>query len=148
MNDIFTFEGRIGRGRFWYRMVLQVFFAACLSVLIVVASEHIPRGWEILAGVAVFLVFIPLITFGLSTLFRRLHDRNRSGWWLFLYWLAPGALSVFGERFENELALLASLAISLVGIIDIGIMPGTRGENRFGRKRTEQRAIDALEVVK
>ena len=65
---------------------------------------------------------------GACVLCKRLHDRGRRGWWaglvlwsLSLVWPAPHGL------IQAPFAL-----ILLAAAIDLGLMPGQRGFNRFG----------------
>ena len=67
---------------------------------------------------------------------KRLHDRNKSGWWIVPFVIAPG---LFG-RFEDWLgyssaAAMLGLAVFVLyvwGFIEIAFRKGTHGPNRFG----------------
>ena len=78
---------------------------------------------------------------------QRLHDRNKNGWWLLVFWLLPFALVVGGFSiallddprtgrsgdFSTDLILvLRSLPPALSGIVELGILPGTERANRYG----------------
>ena len=72
----------------------------------------------------------------LSLAVRRLHDRNKSGWWLVPFYLVPNILFGFGNELgENPWAIalfLSGLALSLWALIEIGFLRGTPGENSYG----------------
>ncbi|MBR1133309.1 DUF805 domain-containing protein [Bradyrhizobium iriomotense] len=72
----------------------------------------------------------------LATTIKRLHDRNRSGWWIVLFFFVPGLLSQFSDLLPDSTAMLPfSLAASglwLWGIVEMFLVPGTSGSNRFG----------------
>jgi uncharacterized membrane protein YhaH (DUF805 family) len=89
--------------------------------------------------------FIPSIAVGV----RRLHDTNRSGWWLLLplvpYCLAMvlgGAAMVGAARGGSSAGMMAGAGIAgifmLVGAVGAVVllifycMPGTPGDNRYG----------------
>lgn len=77
-----TFSGRARRSEYWYFYlfyVLTLFSAAFLEVLV---------GVEDILSTAVYIgLILPLWAAGV----RRMHDTNRSGWWL----LAPVINLVF-----------------------------------------------------
>ena len=90
-----TFSGRAPRSEFWW---FQLFAAISLNILIMIA----PFVWSI----AAIGFFIPSLACGM----RRLHDSDRSGWYLLL------------------------ILVPLLGIILLifFILRGTDGDNRFG----------------
>ncbi|HZQ13281.1 MAG TPA: DUF805 domain-containing protein [Pseudolabrys sp.] len=102
-----TFSGRAARSEFWY----WTLFAVLLSL----AAGIIDRGifdFEESTTTGVFgpLVSLALFLPGLAVSVRRLHDLDRSGWWLLL-------------------------VLTLVGVILLLIwdcIKGTTGSNRFG----------------
>lgn len=75
------------------------------------------------------LVVYPLLLFcGASILAKRLHDRGRSGWWAALILFAvvvawPHPHGFFGMAFTAVLVWAA---------IELGLMPGEQGSNRYG----------------
>ena len=87
---------------------------------------------------------------------KRLHDRNKRGWWLLFWWVLPFYLFFggFGIDFVGDpntvraagylstgsIMMLASLPIALWGIVELGILPGTKGANRFGEYSLPPRA--------
>jgi uncharacterized membrane protein YhaH (DUF805 family) len=76
-------------------------------------------GNEVLSGIYSLAVFLP----NLAVSIRRLHDTNRSGWWVLLGLSAVAPLI-------NPVGLV--VAIALIVLIVFYILPGTRGPNRFG----------------
>jgi uncharacterized membrane protein YhaH (DUF805 family) len=67
---------------------------------------------------------------------KRLHDRNKSGWWILLFYLAPSVLSGIADTSEQPMAAvvlgLASLVISIWGLVELGFLRGTVGPNQYG----------------
>jgi uncharacterized membrane protein YhaH (DUF805 family) len=67
---------------------------------------------------------------------KRLHDRDRSGWWMIPYFIIPGLYAQFQDRLPNSyfvLPLTFAVVIFMIwGFIDIYFLLGTRWTNRFG----------------
>ena len=78
---------------------------------------------------------------GFSFTTERLHDRNKSAWWLVVFYLAPGVLgqiergawfaSAAGTVLHYVLAL-AAFALTIWGFVEIGCLRGTAGSNTYG----------------
>jgi uncharacterized membrane protein YhaH (DUF805 family) len=81
-----------------------------------------------------FLAFIPLLWIGLALGAKRLHDRNKSAWWLILFYLVPGVLDSIGEQFGGASLVfsLAAFALSIWGLVELGFLRGTVGPNQYG----------------
>jgi len=101
-----NFSGRSRRKEFWMFYLLTVLLD--LIARFIDISVGFPRGIGGPAGICQSLVFlIPSVSVGI----RRLHDIDRSGWWL------------------------ALILIPIIGWITLLIFfctEGTSGENRFG----------------
>jgi uncharacterized membrane protein YhaH (DUF805 family) len=67
---------------------------------------------------------------------KRLHDRDKGGWWMVPYFIIPGLSTQFQDRLPNSyfvLPLTVAVVILMVwGFIDIYCVKGTRWTNRFG----------------
>lgn len=72
----------------------------------------------------------------LATSVKRLHDRDRSGWWTIPYLILPGLYSQFQDRLlDSSLMLpfaLVAVLLMIAGFVDIYCLKGTRWTNRFG----------------
>lgn len=105
------FQGRSGRSEYWMFVLFIFLVAIGLAVLNAALTAIGGRALGLLAGLiyAVFILgtFIPSLAVG----FRRLHDTNRSAWWV-LVGLIP---------FLGSIVLLVFYCL-----------PGTPGTNRFG----------------
>jgi uncharacterized membrane protein YhaH (DUF805 family) len=110
-----TFSGRAGRGEFWW-WVLAVLIASFVvgvidNMLFPTAFDHGMGGGgplSILLGLAVLLP-------NLAVSVRRLHDLDRTGWWL-LIGLVP--------------------LIGFLVLLFFYVQRGTPGPNRFGVSTT------------
>ena len=74
-------------------------------------------------------VYAPLFFCGACVLSKRLHDRGRSGWWSAVILLA---VAMVWPRPEGFLSFVAVLVL-VWALIDLCIMPGERGNNRYGQ---------------
>jgi uncharacterized membrane protein YhaH (DUF805 family) len=105
-----TFSGRARRAEYWwFTLFIGVLFAGLTMVdIALLGMETIDEyGIGPVAGLSSLLVVIP----GLAVTVRRLHDRDKSGWWL-LWSLLP-------------------LIGGLILLIQY-VQRGTVGDNRFG----------------
>lgn len=129
-RPFFSFAGRMNRQRYWVTSVLIYF--AILAAGLTAASLPV-------VGVAVMIpgVIIALWV-GLAAGVRRLHDRNKSAWWLLLFYGPSLFFSVLSEvastsspEAGSALAAL-SLPFSIWAFVELGCLKGTSGPNRFG----------------
>jgi uncharacterized membrane protein YhaH (DUF805 family) len=65
---------------------------------------------------------------------KRLHDRDKTGWWLVLFYAVPGILSAAAPPIgtAGNLLLVLSFAIEIWALVEIGCLPGTAGPNQYG----------------
>jgi len=71
-----VFGGRAGRQEYWYFVLFNILAYILLSIIAGIIGK-IGAGMLSLYAIAVFLP-------GLAASVRRLHDTNRSGWWLLI----------------------------------------------------------------
>ena len=125
----FSFSGRINRGKYWLVSLSNI---AILLIAIgagIVANATL--AW-FLAGLIILAAMVSSYAAGA----KRLHDRNKSAWWVLIYYILPGIISGAGGATASQgvavLTGLISFGISLAGFIDLGCLKGTTGDNRFG----------------
>jgi uncharacterized membrane protein YhaH (DUF805 family) len=106
-----SFSGRARRREYWW---FEVFWVLVVSGLALIDQWVLGIHWDSeygsigpLAGLAVLFFFLP----NLAVSVRRLHDRDRSGWWLLI-----NVIPVIGFLF----------------LFYNYISAGTPGDNRFG----------------
>lgn len=72
----------------------------------------------------------------LATAIKRLHDRDRSGWWIVPFVLIPRLFFQFSDRLPASNWFVpfdwAISALWLWGLVELFIVSGTSGHNRFG----------------
>jgi uncharacterized membrane protein YhaH (DUF805 family) len=141
-NLLTTYRGRINRGKYWTAALIYIAIMIVLLALgfIMVGNSLLETGGEdaedIVAGLVskgigyvliVIVVYIPLVISGIFVGIKRLHDRDKSGWWLLVFYLLPVILSGHGAILS-----LVSLAVSIWGVVELGILRGTAGPNKYG----------------
>src|SRR5262249_42370310 len=97
-----------------------------------------------LAAVVGIAVLVVAVAIGV----KRLHDRDKSGWFLLLFWGMPLGVDQLTDYVENipaaEWALhIIALALWIWGLIELGFLRGTTGPNRFGADPLEAAAPPA-----
>lgn len=137
---LFSFDGRVDRARY---IVVWLALAALWPIAWFNFPFHFAARWEILYWIAA----IPMVWISAAITVKRLHDRDRSGWWAVAV-LTLGALSFHNKRLFFGTGLGASgppdndflfmcLAIALTPLklwaaIEVIFLIGTDGPNRFG----------------
>ena len=121
-------------GRFtrlqWWRFQIWAMFGIILVVFasINIANDTLRVGFVVLA-VAIFLLTWMIV--GL----KRLHDRNKSAWWLALFYAAPFLLDTSAYLKGSDYALYFTVPAGIINVwalIELGFLRGTLGPNRFG----------------
>ncbi|MBQ4405278.1 MAG: DUF805 domain-containing protein [Selenomonadaceae bacterium] len=112
LNKIYTTEGRLNRLSFLkYQVIWTLISAVVVFILAFIGGflsgdpqsvlVTVPTGiWSFISGIGSIMISI-----------RRLHDLNKSGWWLLLF-LIP--------------------LVDIFFLVYIFVIPGTGGRNRYG----------------
>ena len=109
LKNYVGFSGRSRRSEYWYFTLFYLVIAIVLSVLdgIVFGGSGDGKGTPVLSGLFMLAMLLPSIAVGI----RRLHDTDRSGWWL-LIGLVP--------------------LIGFIVLIVFFVQDSKPGDNRFG----------------
>ena len=122
----FSFEGRVNRAIWW----AVIAGTLCLDLGVYLLSIN----WE--SQTLTLVVGLVALALRIAPGVKRLHDRNKSGAWLWLYYGLPqlAAVMVFATEDVALLGVLGliSLALVIAVIVDLGVLPGTNGDNRYG----------------
>jgi uncharacterized membrane protein YhaH (DUF805 family) len=72
----------------------------------------------------------------LATAIKRLHDRDRSGWWIVPFFVVPGLFTQFSDLLPDSNWGLAFVLIMQIpwlwGLVEMFGLRGSLGSNRFG----------------
>lgn len=113
-----TATGRLGRTPFLIGAAALIALAAIYEAIAGV-TLHWLTGW---------LVYPALIYGGACVLSKRLHDRGKSGWWAAVILFA---LVAVWQPPMNPADVLLSVLL-LWAVVELGVMPGEQGANRYG----------------
>jgi uncharacterized membrane protein YhaH (DUF805 family) len=116
LDALLSFEGRVSRSTFWMTWVGLAAVAVAAGVGASVFLDGPPGSGifalaTVVAAVLVMIFALLFMLMGIANEAKRWHDMNKSGWWVLLN-LIPG--------------------IGFIVLLVLGLMPGTRGPNRFG----------------
>ena len=141
MEALFEFmfgaSGRINRAEYW-RSMLRFVVAGLLAGVILSAAAGIATS---LLVISIVLLLMPWLIWGLAVHTERLHDRDKSAWWLLAFFLTPGVLDHLARTASSaghiEMTLhylleFAAIGLAVWGFIEIGCLGGTAGPNRYG----------------
>src|SRR3954452_21897069 len=140
---LFSFTGRINRGKYWLAALIYVagwttFIAVSLVWLGGLDIDNLLSfaGAALLIWLIGFILLILGAWSGLAIGVKRLHDRDKSGWWVLVFWLGPSYRSVSPAAPPD---LVASLTLSLAArvlaiwaFVELGCLRGTPGTNQYG----------------
>lgn len=123
----FSFRGRLGRREFWLWMVTWVVLTIALFAL---------AGQNWLSTQTAAFTLVALMWPTSAVLIKRLHDRNKSGWWALLlvvaWLLGSGNWYMLPSLGQWGLGRFIPSLIGIMMLLDCGSFAGTPGANRFG----------------
>jgi uncharacterized membrane protein YhaH (DUF805 family) len=127
-----SFTGRINRAKFWTAIAIQLAIAFAFGVLAYVLASY---PGDHVSWVLLVILLFPIMISVLAVMTKRLHDRDKSGWWTLLFYFLPNALDRISDRTVGTVSLvflLAALTITVWAFVELGVLRGTTGLNRFG----------------
>jgi uncharacterized membrane protein YhaH (DUF805 family) len=143
----FGFHGRFNRARYWLHSVLALAVAFILQMIVIYMfpipdqlilmfkSETLQKAIMFIVGIAPAVTFL-FISTAISV--KRLHDRDKSGWWGVLYLALPALIFtgfVAGSQAGNDWStalLIPFLILVVVTFIELACLKGTTGPNQYG----------------
>lgn len=139
LRKYFTFSGRASRSEYWYFFLFTVLVGVVTALL---DTIFFGTRWDDdvspLNNLANLLLLLPMLAVG----WRRLHDINRSGWWIGGFWLIMFAtffmfmftVASQGVGIIGPLVALIGIAV-LVYFVTMLVFLCSKGDphpNRFG----------------
>jgi len=167
---LFNFKGRINRAKWWLALPVLVGWLLSLLLMTTLGDHIVPGGpaAEINIGVEETfrligraahhslsrddIVALAANLFGvttfmwmlLATWIKRLHDRDRSGWWIVPFFILPSFANDLVDWLPTQylpdwlatliLTVLGAILLILCiwGLVEMGFLRGSPGPNRFG----------------
>jgi uncharacterized membrane protein YhaH (DUF805 family) len=103
-----VFSGRARRAEYWYFVLFNLIVVIVLSGIdALLGTFNVVQGVGLLSGIYSLAVLIPT----LAVTVRRLHDIDRTGWWILI----------------NLIPLVGTIVLLVFAVTD-----GTPGSNRYG----------------
>lgn len=140
---LFSHRGRLRRRTFWAVAVAAIAALGAVAlvgfvlatVLGALAGGDAAEPAMIAFGVVVLAMLPLVLAMVIAIGVKRLHDRDKSGWWLVVFYGVPAALrqSVpFLPQIPALVAYVTFVAVGLWAVIELGVLRGTVGPNRHG----------------
>jgi uncharacterized membrane protein YhaH (DUF805 family) len=131
----FKFDGRVNRAPFW--IAALIFAVINLALFFLGYATEQNAVFQAINGMLGIVILISSIAVGV----KRLHDRNKSGWYLLLFYFAPGVLLaasvLVGEFVEDSdiigtVLTLLGVALMVWAFVELACLRGTIGTNPYG----------------
>jgi uncharacterized membrane protein YhaH (DUF805 family) len=131
---LFSFHGRINRAKYWLTMLIYAILGVILGLVGLVLGQNLAFG------ILAFIVELAAFISGLAVIIKRLHDRDKSAWWLLVFYVVPVALALIGTWIGMTSGSLVvpiicgvvSVAVGIWAFIEWGCLRGTPGTNQYG----------------
>jgi uncharacterized membrane protein YhaH (DUF805 family) len=158
---LFRLDGRINRAKCWLAVLIIVCWMMFLAALIIAVGGLFggptssfsfgvndlfrivdPAAYRSLTPAGLVAVVVKATGTALfawvylATSVKRLHDRDKSGWWMVPFFVVPGLYNEFADRLDNTFVTMPFELIAFVlciwGFVEMYCLKGSRKTNRFG----------------
>ena len=156
------FSGRSRRMEYWMFVVFQwlIWMALYLVSIALIGGGAMMAGFDpqnpaaglaamgggfFIIGIVAFVIWLGLLIPAIAVAVRRMHDTERSGWWIlspFLGYVVMGVGAVARSGLLAALGLLAVVGLAITVLVFL-FLDGTIGPNRYGPD-PKNRTIDML----
>jgi uncharacterized membrane protein YhaH (DUF805 family) len=122
--NFFSLEGRLGRMRFMAWGAGMVLLAIPVALLTLVFNT---------LGLLVFYAYsIAALVFTIAFTVRRLHDMDKSGWWLFFLIVFGISMGIIGAKSASLTPILLVYGATLLFSLFLCLKAGDTGTNAYG----------------
>jgi uncharacterized membrane protein YhaH (DUF805 family) len=127
---LFGFSGRINRAKYW--LVVSIWLVLwVIAGLLVYLADYSP-----IAIVVAVIVLIPSIVSATAIGIKRLHDRDKSGWWLLPFYLGPllglTLASLIAPGMIHSTLSFVGFLFLIWAFVELGCLRGTIAGNPYG----------------
>ncbi|MGM4894185.1 DUF805 domain-containing protein [Tardiphaga sp. 839_C3_N1_4] len=158
---LFGFDGRINRARVWLAALIMLGLMALLGFAMFAIGKSLgmpinsfsfstddifaivdPASYRSMSSANLFQLIVRVVAtpFFLwiyaAISIKRLHDRDRSGWWTVPFFVVPGLYNQLGGWLGDSIpAITLAIVVFIValwGAVELYVLKGTHGDNRFG----------------
>jgi uncharacterized membrane protein YhaH (DUF805 family) len=141
-SSLLSFTGRASRKMYWRTIFLYFAWAFTTMVIQVFIVDTTKEVSQFAYYTTLIVAVGPIIASAPAIGVRRLHDINKSGWWLLLFYLVPAAclgllnLTAVSQNTRDLLVTFLFLPATIWAFIDLGCRRGTLGPNKYGTEPT------------
>ena len=108
LKNYIVFDGRARRKEYWFFYLFYFIFIIALGFIDSMTGSYSANvGLGLLSGIFVVAMILP----GVAVCVRRLHDTDRSGWWILI-----GFVPIIGG----------------IWLLVLMVLDGTSGQNQYG----------------
>src|SRR5882757_10040032 len=111
----FKFDGRVNRAKFWIGGLVLAALNVALAIIGYLTDQNVV--FQAINGMLNIVILIASVAVGV----KRLHDRNKSGWYLLLFYFVPGVLAaasvLIGEFVEDSSIIATVLTLLAVALM-------------------------------
>ena len=90
LKNYVNFSGRARRKEYWYFYLFQILVGLIIGIILGIAGIS-DQSMDVLSGLLSLAFLLPTLAVGV----RRLHDVNRSGWWMLIAFTIIGLIPLF-----------------------------------------------------
>lgn len=132
---LFSTSGRINRAKYWLAALIYIFISAVAVIAAIFLITSMAEASAVILYVGGSLLFLAIVFSGIAVGIKRLHDRDKSGWWVIPFMILPGLLNGASGLVNPGMSFglaIASGVLGIWGLIELGFLRGTAGPNQFG----------------
>src|SRR6266496_6557787 len=109
---LFSFQGRLNRKPYWMTAIATMLIIIVLLLFALILIREHRFEFAGLTLVLLVILYIPLIWIGLAIGAKRLHDRDKSAWWLLVFYALPTILSTAADQWRmcNSSSCISSVS--------------------------------------
>jgi uncharacterized membrane protein YhaH (DUF805 family) len=103
-GKLVSFDGRVSRQPFWLTNIGLI--------VLYIAAALLFQSDSVIAIIIGIVLYVPALVVGLANAIKRWHDRDKSGWWIFIS--------------------LVPIIGGIWALVETGFLSGTPGPNKYG----------------
>ena len=135
IKNYVNFSGRASRSEYWKFILILIIVTIILTLIDVFTGTYNEKsGRGLLSNMFYFIIFIP----NLAVQVRRLHDVNKSGWWILIIMILLIVPSLFDVNNSRWWFIVVIPIIGYIWLLVQFCIKGTEGDNRFGSDPLQQ----------
>jgi uncharacterized membrane protein YhaH (DUF805 family) len=132
---LFSTAGRINRAKYWLAALVYVVLSVVACIVAVLLLTSTSDAAAVILYVGGGVVFLGLYFSAIAVAIKRLHDRDKTGWWSVPFLVLPGMLQSASSGLVSPATgtglSIAAAILGIWGLVELGCLRGTIGPNSF-----------------